>query len=272
MNTMIKVGIASALAMGYASAHASIVIPGSTNGAPSDVVLFAEVVSGSTVLGSYAGDTGVAVGTALTSSNLKISNSDSNLQSLLTLGASAGNTIEWAVLGGQFAFQGSNTAGDQYLTTLTTGASSLNNVTAGNYGQWSTILNNTLVAVQTNAGGSGNVGGGGANSVFASTAAKGSVWDGTTGLTTTANLANWSLNGADNVITGTSTSLYEVTTTPALAGTVATLGTLSLTASGLSYTPAGSGSPVPLPAAIWLLGSGLLGLAGVGRRKASAAV
>jgi hypothetical protein len=40
-----------------------------------------------------------------------------------------------------------------------------------------------------------------------------------------------------------------------------------LSASGdLVYTVPGS-TAVPLPAAIWLLGSGLLGLAGVGRRK-----
>ena len=42
---------------------------------------------------------------------------------------------------------------------------------------------------------------------------------------------------------------------------------MSLTANGLVYTPA-TGT-VPLPAAVWLLGSGLLGLAGVARRKIS---
>jgi hypothetical protein len=48
-------------------------------------------------------------------------------------------------------------------------------------------------------------------------------------------------------------------------------GTWALSASGdLTYTIAGV-SAVPLPAAIWLLGSGLLGLAGVSRRKKTAA-
>jgi|HubBroStandDraft_1064217.scaffolds.fasta_scaffold03375_4 hypothetical protein len=47
--------------------------------------------------------------------------------------------------------------------------------------------------------------------------------------------------------------------------------TWTLSSSGdLVYTvPGGSGPPVPLPAGIWLLGSGLLGLASIGRRRAA---
>jgi hypothetical protein len=49
-----------------------------------------------------------------------------------------------------------------------------------------------------------------------------------------------------------------------------TLGTVELTAAGLVLTP-GSVTPptVPLPPAVWLLGSGLLGLAGIARRKSA---
>jgi len=48
-------------------------------------------------------------------------------------------------------------------------------------------------------------------------------------------------------------------------------GTWSLSATGdLTYTIPGAVSAVPLPAAVWLLGSGLLGLAGIGRRKKAA--
>jgi hypothetical protein len=60
-------------------------------------------------------------------------------------------------------------------------------------------------------------------------------------------------------------------------GTIAALsngtgnGAWSLSPTGdLTYTIAGV-SAVPLPAAVWLLGSGLLGLAGIGRRKKAAA-
>lgn len=50
------------------------------------------------------------------------------------------------------------------------------------------------------------------------------------------------------------------------------LGTnLTLSSAGLLSISSGSGTPtVPLPAAVWLFGSGLLGLIGVGRRKAAA--
>jgi hypothetical protein len=46
--------------------------------------------------------------------------------------------------------------------------------------------------------------------------------------------------------------------------------TASLSASGLTLTGSSAPPPVPLPPAVWLLGSGLLGLAGVARRKAKA--
>lgn len=44
-----------------------------------------------------------------------------------------------------------------------------------------------------------------------------------------------------------------------------------LTSGGqLTYNIASAAAPVPLPAAVWLLGSGLLGLIGVGRRRSAA--
>jgi hypothetical protein len=44
-----------------------------------------------------------------------------------------------------------------------------------------------------------------------------------------------------------------------------------LTSSGqLTYNIASAAAPVPVPAAVWLLGSGLLGLIGVGRRRSAA--
>jgi len=69
-----------------------------------------------------------------------------------------------------------------------------------------------------------------------------------------------------------SSSLYAITQQSGQTnGTSFNLGTAKLTGSGASldlvFTGNGS-TPVPLPAAVWLLGSGLLGLAGVGRRRA----
>lgn len=62
---------------------------------------------------------------------------------------------------------------------------------------------------------------------------------------------------------------------PYFVGQYSTLpGTWSLTYVGgqasLAYTGGGAPPAVPVPAAIWLLGSGLLGLVGIGRRKAAA--
>jgi hypothetical protein len=50
-------------------------------------------------------------------------------------------------------------------------------------------------------------------------------------------------------------------------------GTVNISAAGvITVTNSGGGTPVPVPAAVWLLGSGLLGLIGVGRRRAAGAV
>jgi hypothetical protein len=101
------------------------------------------------------------------------------------------------------------------------------------------------------------------------------VWDPTA---TGATVANWFSNGpltypgnvTDELGVSGAQSLYGVTGdgTNSNAGKlqIYLLGQLELTSTGtLENVP----SPVPVPAALWLFGSGLLGLAGVGRRKAA---
>ena len=67
---------------------------------------------------------------------------------------------------------------------------------------------------------------------------------------------------------GTDVNLYAITpnNSKPLAGQLYTAGLVTMTADG-TLEEVGNTSPVPLPAAVWLLGSGLLGLAGVGRRR-----
>ncbi len=66
---------------------------------------------------------------------------------------------------------------------------------------------------------------------------------------------------------GTQVNLYAATGDGVKAGTgqLYSAGLIEMTADGTLEAVAAS--PVPLPAAVWLLGSGLLGLAGVGRRR-----
>jgi len=261
MNTLGKIGIASALSLSYVSAHAAFAVPTSTT--PGDVILFAEVLNSSgTLIGSYAGDTKVAVSNTLAAGTLISASSDANLASLISLGTAAGNSIVWGVEGGG----GTGTSGGQYgstgaskfVTTLSV-PGSLSSRQGGNLSnQFAAPFNTAVIQLNTN---SNN-----ADSVFSTAAATGGLWDSTT---VAANVQNWFQGGANTAITGlgSSSSLYYVTggggeTVPVL---VSSIGNVSLTAAGLTFST--GTAAVPLPAAIWLLGSGLLGLAGVGRRK-----
>ncbi len=103
---------------------------------------------------------------------------------------------------------------------------------------------------------------------FSSGSTAGNVWG--TGTGNIAGSTDLYGQGADTsgIGLGTSAVLYGVTGNNG-TGQVQSyiLGNLELTADGTLKTL----SAVPLPAAVWLFASGLLGLAGVGRRRAGAA-
>jgi hypothetical protein len=84
----------------------------------------------------------------------------------------------------------------------------------------------------------------------------------------TANLSNINYTGSNsdllallNAGSGINTATFQFTTPTSLT----TLFTTRSTVTSTSFS--GSISPVPVPAAVWLFGSGLLGLVGVARRK-----
>jgi hypothetical protein len=89
-------------------------------------------------------------------------------------------------------------------------------------------------------------------------------------------LTSWNgkFGGVTDVAEGSPNDFYNFTQNKGTGTTTTTpsnqtlLGTFTLSGSTLSYTAAGS-TAVPLPAAVWLLGGGLFGLVGIGRRRAA---
>jgi hypothetical protein len=270
MNKLISVSVAGTLTLGAVAAHASIALP---NTGSSDAILFAEVVNaaGTAAVASYAGDTGVSLNTVLaglSSTGTTVLGSDANLAKLFAADA-AGDTIEFAVLGGQYTGNASTTnfktAGvAQFLTSVA------NNSTTTLIGENTGSLTH-MAGINTDIG-TINSNSGGAASIEGSNPATSGVWD----VNTTSGTAYWDGASLPNGNTqGTTESLYYVTGGGAIASKVTTAleGTASLSAAGLVLTGNGTPPPpptVPLPPAVWLLGSGLLGLAGVARRKAKA--
>jgi hypothetical protein len=263
MNTLVKVGVASALALGYVSAHAGAVIPSSSS--PGDVFLFADVVNSSgSVISAFAADTTITVNnttgvTGTLTNGQTLYAATANLTSLIALSQQTGNKLQWAVIGGGGATDASGAL--QFVTTDTQSSlATLTGRSGVNVGNWLTGLVITAGSVNTLTGANPDV--------LATSAGGAGGWDPTL---ITNNASNWYSNGPANEVTGlgTSAKLYGVTspgsTSVSLVGT-SVLGNVSLTANGLVFSS--GAAPVPLPAAVWLLGSGLLGLFGIGRRKA----
>lgn len=267
MNTLLKVGAASALTLAGVAAHASIANP--STGA-SDAVLFANVVNaaGTQVIASYAGDTGVSVATIAAGlaagSSKTYLGSDANLAKLFAADGT-GDQVVWGVLGGAYPGSFSGSPGAENLVS-TSSANSVFNLKQTNTGALANILGSLsgdIATVNSNSGGT--------SSVEGPVPATAGVWDYTSPQGASGGYGSFSNGNA----TGFTANLYDLTGSGTGNGKLATYtveGTASLSSSGLTLVGpsgggGGGGSPVPLPAAVWLLGSGLLGLTGVARRK-----
>jgi hypothetical protein len=266
MNTTIKLGVAGALAFGAVAAHASIASPALGS---SDAILFAEVINTTTsaVVASYAGDTGVSINAlvsgSLTGTTTALLN-DNNLAKLFAADA-AGDELVWAVEGGQYT--GSSTAANfgikgnaQFITTsVGDSTSKLAVETTSSLVHWAG-LNADVSQLNINLAG--------ASSVEGAASASAGIWDSNT----PSGVSGWYGNGpVTGNLVGSTQALFYVTgngTGNLTKISYSTLGTTAdLTATGLVLTGSGGTTTTPLPAAVWLLGSGLFGLAGVARRK-----
>jgi hypothetical protein len=263
MKNLMKLGVAGGLAFGAVAAHASIVIP-TSSGNTGDVVLFADVFNGNTLVNAYAGDTGVSVDSIGGGTKPTGTFEDPNLQALLA-SATAGTTVIWALEGGG----GHAGAPSPYMVSSNNAANSaqpkpFGNQTGATLTGWNIGLSSQLSNINGLINGSGT----------SITIANDSQASGT-GFNPFAlgqDVTNW--YGYTNSIAtsglGTSSTFYLLTAPSQSGGAAVTtkaLFTATLTSAGLSYSNIVT---TPIPPAVWLLGSGLLGFAGVMRRRSAA--
>ena len=269
MNTLIKAAIAGALSLGATGAFAATGQPWSNS---SDLIL---VVENASTHAAYALDTGITLNSVLPTGSL-VSNATLNtslagindaisaspaLQSFLAANPAAGDA--WTLEGGQWNGGGSASATNsntkapgaaKAVFTSDNGTVNNTNVTTKTLGNMQSFLNGLNTDI---------IAGGGLNgleSASETSSATGSLSaDARYGFWT--NMDFSSLGSAAIQLFGFSGN----NTTGKLQSYI--LGTATLDANGNLTI---KGSATPLPAAVWLLGSGLLGLFGVSRRRATA--
>jgi hypothetical protein len=277
MKNLVRFAVAGALMAGYATAQAQN-LPSTGN---SDLWVF---VSNQAAQTTFAEDTGISLSSLVPTASM-VANSvlstaitanfslaaSSALTSYINAANSAGQTLEWAVDGIQYP---STTSGTGYrkpggILSITDNVgdpsktsqlqlSALQTVGIGFQGDMSYLLPSYTA--------------GGTVYNFANGSSAGQVWGKTNG--NNAGSTDLYGQGAEQagVGLGTAATLYGMTGNSG-TGTVQSyvLGTnLTLTANGTLQVGGTTPPPVPLPAAVWLFGSGLLGLVGVGRRRAAA--
>jgi hypothetical protein len=284
MKKLVLLSAAGALIAGYGSVQAQS-LPQSGS---SDLWLFvADPGTGTT----FAEDTGISINSLLPSgslvSNAVLNQSISDTINLLPTTALAtyiatngASNLEWGIEAAQYTTTGSGSISHPNLAGsvkgLTDNPSSQENNTSNlissSLQTWvaafNSDLNNFIVPGATPQAG---YVAGGQTYKWSYGSVGGNVW-GAGGTTANGGSTNCYQQCPDQSGIGLDTSavLYGLTgngNTGQLQSYI--LGNLVLTSAGTLET-LGS-SPVPLPAAVWLFGSGLLGLAGVGRRRAAAA-
>jgi hypothetical protein len=261
------------------AALADTVSPITGNG---ELVLYAtySVTSGSTTnVFSYARGTGVQINAVNGGSNAALAadatyapgknlsmsfggplTADANMTTFLANAAAAGQSVSWAVLAGDDTGGGFNAGDNRWLSTSPT-----------NFGSAVIPLNNSAIVAEMDNLSSMQVDLNTAIATGVPLDKASTLNGGQYGQGLYSNAADWfGAPFANSNLKGTSQSFYLLTGgngAPIFKARDYLVGVFTMDAAGnLSFTSAGTGA-VPLPAAVWLFGSGLLGLAGVGRRK-----
>jgi hypothetical protein len=278
MKNFVRLAIAAAVAVGASSGAFAQSLPNSGN---ADLWVF---VTDPGASDTFAWDTGISLN-SLTPSTLSTTakattttdpvtiNAQSSALASFIASSTDGSALQWAVEGVQYT--GSSPAADKApgsfvgVASQNVGAANISALKQGALGIWGQAFQGDVAYLsQTYTPGSG-----GSSYLFSAGSAGGNVW-GAGGNNNSGGSTNLYGQGPTQAGTGigTAESLYLLTGSNSTLTAVEsyTLGAddLTLSANGTLAT-AGGTSPVPLPAAVWLFGSGLLGLMGVGRRRAA---
>jgi hypothetical protein len=275
MNTTVKLAAAlGAVALSAGVAHAAAIQPSTGNGNlmffltdPSKGITYTDVLTqdvntyfskaSATTPAPTAGVVNTVNGDANFSINLA---TDANLQTFLA--ATGADALNWGIIAGAYTNSGAQNrpiGAARYVFTNSLPAA-LTVVPEASVTTGMVAINNDVTSLNAILG---------ANSSTAGTTTATSGIFGTA-QSTDPGLTFYGSGLAQLGFTpGTSTSLYGISGNGAAAGAgyAYNLGTIAFSANDVLTFTGNAGSPVPLPAAAWLLASGLLGLAGVSRRR-----
>lgn len=290
MKNVIRFAIAGAMLAGYATAQAQS-LPSSD---ASDLWLFVSDQAAGT---TFAEDTGVTVASLMPSTSLAAGGSNtvlstaisatftvpttSALTAYINAANTAGQTLEWGVEGANYngttSAKGNNKPGGIVGVFDNSGtASALNNTSQSILSGLQTSVNGfnsdlAFFVLPGNGGTQAAYTAGGQTYKFSLGNSAGNVWGNTTGNAPGSTDLYGQLPNQAGIALGTATTLYGLTGNSNNGGQDQSyvLGTNLVLGTDGKLT-IGSSAVTPLPAAVFLFGSGLLGLFGVGRRRSAA--